>query len=125
MRRRCRTRENYKRKGILIDPRWDDFETFARDVGPRPPGKTLERKNNLMGYGPENCTWATPREQQNNMERNHILEHRGERYSIAEWARRTGLSYPCIQHRIERGWSIERTLTTPPVIDRRKQWPHG
>lgn len=42
-----------------------------------------------------------------------ILPYNGERLSAAQWARRTGLLITVILKRLERGWSIERTLTTP------------
>jgi hypothetical protein len=35
-------------------------------MGERPLGKTLERKNNNLGYCPQNCCWASPVEQSRN-----------------------------------------------------------
>ena len=39
------------------------FADFLTDLGPRPPGTTLDRKDNAKGYKPGNCRWATPRKQ--------------------------------------------------------------
>lgn len=57
---------NYGGRGITIDPDWMEFENFYRDMGERPAGLTLERKDNNKGYSKDNCKWATRSEQQSN-----------------------------------------------------------
>lgn len=67
MRKRCLVgRRGYKDRGIEIDPRWNSFENFLADMGERPPGMTLDRRDNDGDYGPDNCRWATPPEQGQN-----------------------------------------------------------
>ncbi len=69
MRDRCNNPQNrsfkyYGGRGLKVDPRWDDFAAFIADMGPRPSsGHTIERTNNDLGYGPDNCKWATMAEQ--------------------------------------------------------------
>lgn len=53
-------------RGITIDPRWMDFPNFFTDMGERPEGMSLERKDNNGPYAPWNCVWATPHQQKLN-----------------------------------------------------------
>lgn len=53
--------------GITVCQSWrDDFFNFLEDMGIRPKGTTLDRKNNKGDYNKENCRWATAKEQANN-----------------------------------------------------------
>ena len=57
------TFKDYGGRGVTICHRWLRFENFLADMGIRPEGKTLDRKNNAGGYEPSNCRWATHKEQ--------------------------------------------------------------
>ena len=51
--------QDYGGRGIRIeDSRWLKFENFFADMGIKPEGLTLERKNNGLGYSKKNCVWA-------------------------------------------------------------------
>jgi hypothetical protein len=65
---------NYGARGIYVDARWQDFETFAHDVAPRPGLKySLDRKNNDGPYSQDNCQWATKIQQNRNTRHCHLL----------------------------------------------------
>ena len=117
MRRRCvdknhKNHKTYYDKGIKVCEEWENFVNFLEDMGVRPEGKTIDRIDSDKGYYKENCRWATPKEQANNMSRNHYLEYDGERLTISQWADKLGISYNKLNTRIHRGWSVKRALTT-------------
>lgn len=59
--------DDYGARGIQVCDRWrTDFWAFVADMGERPPGRSLDRANNDLGYDDANCRWATAAEQRNN-----------------------------------------------------------
>jgi hypothetical protein len=102
---------NYGGRGITMCDRWrSSFDAFVADLGERPVGLTLERIDTNGPYAPGNCRWASRTEQGNNQRDNVRLTHQAETLTLAEWARRTGVSYDTLHKRMRRGWPVERVL---------------
>jgi len=57
----------YGKRGVRVCARWrTSFESFLADMGERPQGTTLDRKDSTGHYTPSNCKWSTPTEQNRN-----------------------------------------------------------
>ena len=68
-RSRCNNPRNKRYQeygGRGIEFRFDSFEQFFSELGPRPEGKTLDRPNSYGHYEPGNVRWATLSEQNRN-----------------------------------------------------------
>lgn len=122
----CKTNdsyENYGARGITISNEWQDsFETFYKDIGPRPSKKhSVDRIDNNGNYCKENCRWATKIEQSNNTRRNIYLEYDGKNLTITDWSKLIGLDYRILSYRFKKGWSSEKILTTPKFSRENKQ----
>lgn len=64
---------DYGGRGISVCERWQGeqgFVNFLADMGLRPAGMTIDRKNVNGNYEPDNCRWATNSEQQKNKRKN-------------------------------------------------------
>lgn len=119
---RCHNPDNqrfslYGARGIQVCDRWrgeNGFANFLSDMGKRPgKGFSIERIDNDRGYGPDNCRWATHREQMNNTRRNKKLEWNGVTRTYSQWERQLGLCHGTVHRRVSAGWNVERILTTP------------
>lgn len=107
--------KTYRDRGIFVCDRWESFENFFSDMGLRPsPVHSIDRIDNDKGYFPENCRWATPKEQNRNMRKNKPIEFNGESHIIPDWAKITGIHQETIKSRLRTGWSVEHALTVPP-----------
>ncbi len=104
----------YGERGITLDPAWQAFEAFFKDMGPRPTSNhSLERLDNNGPYNKQNCCWALRYQQSRNTRRNRWITFNDRTMVLEDWAKNVGLTSDTILRRFNRGWSIERALTIP------------
>lgn len=107
--------ERYGGRGIRVCDEWHDIDVFtewAERNGYR-HGLTIDRIDTDGMYCPENCRFINYKEQANNKSTNVFLEHNGERKTIADWSRTTGIPYGTLMYRVRKHWRTEDILTVP------------
>lgn len=80
------------------------FENFFKDMGARPIGKTLDRKNSDKNYSKSNCKWSTPKEQARNRSSNKTVFLNGKKRCISEISEITKIHKGTLWNRINRGF---------------------
>lgn len=109
-----RAYHRYGGRGIRVCDSWlKSPDAFIRDMGDRPENGTLERIDNNKGYCPDNCKWATRRQQSRNREAIHRLTYNGETHCLTEWSEKCGFSRGVISKRLNLGWPVSDALTKP------------
>ncbi|AGW89716.1 hypothetical protein N234_06710 [Ralstonia pickettii DTP0602] len=104
----------YGARGIGLCDRWRSFDLFLQDMGPRPEGTTIDRRDRTRGYEPDNCRWATRKEQAVNRSSTVLLTWNEKAQCISDWAAELGIPRQALYYRISRaGWSVEKALSTP------------
>ncbi|HBM7586585.1 TPA: hypothetical protein LZ306_003371 [Enterobacter bugandensis] len=107
--------DSYGRRGITVCERWlNSFEHFYSDMGDRPSSKhSIDRIDVNKGYFPENCRWATSKEQARNRRTNVIIETPDGDMCIAEAASRYELPYHILQRRLAKGMTSFDAIAMP------------
>lgn len=102
----------YGGRGIAISEAWiNDFEQFYQDMGDPPtPSHSLDRIDVNKGYGPDNCRWATRKDQANNRRNNRRIEWRGEVKSMSQWAESLNIPRERLRYRLDSGLTMEQAM---------------
>lgn len=104
--------QRYGALGIKVDDKWHSFLNFFADMGMRPVGATLDRINGRGNYEPDNCRWATPKQQANNKKNNHKIEVFGLEITLTQLANAFNLDWSTLRKRIvDLKWDINKSLT--------------
>jgi hypothetical protein len=101
----------YGGRGITVCDKWKSFECFYADMGDKPEGMSLERKDNSGNYNKDNVIWANDKAQANNRRSNVVLEYNGRKQTMQQWADESGLKIGTIWARLHRGWTVDRAIS--------------
>jgi len=107
--------KDYGGRGIKVCDKWlVSFNHFLDDMGKKPGDNySLDRINNNKDYAPENCRWASKREQTNNRRNTCFIEYKGKRLPLTEWAKILGIDYRTLVSRFRYGWSVDKAFNRP------------
>jgi len=99
----------YADRGITVCDRWRaSFVDFLADMGAAPSrGHSVERINNDGNYEPNNCRWATAKEQGRNREQTIWVDG----LTLKEACEQRGLKYSTVRTRLKAGHSLEAALS--------------
>lgn len=100
----------YGGRGIRVCRRWKTFTNFLADMGKRPPRKSIDRIDNDGNYEPDNCRWATRKEQSNNRSTTRRLTLNGQTRTLKEWAVYIGIHSSSLWWRLTK-WPLKKALT--------------
>ena len=109
--------KNYKNRGITVCDEWLNswiaFKTWAIENGYNDT-LTIDRINNNKGYSPDNCRWATRKEQNNNKRTNFYITINDITHTMTEWCEINNINIDAACKRIETyGWNPIKAVTTP------------
>lgn len=111
----------YGARGIRVCNEWlnsyEAFRDWALSHGYR-DDLSIDRIDFMGDYCPENCRWADAKQQARNTRNNRRITYNGETKIMAEWAEAAGFTYGTLEHRLNRGWSLEDALKTPMRVVR-------
>lgn len=106
----------YGERGIKVCDEWRNdvvaFWNWAQENG-YADSLTIDRIDSNGDYCPENCRWATYKEQANNQRSNRKIEYRGEVKTLQQWVETLGLSIDTVSDRLRDGWNVEDAFNLP------------
>lgn len=98
---------DYGGRGITVSEEWRQFNNFYADMGDRPEGTSLERRNNFLGYSKENCLWDTIGRQNTNKRNNRHITAYGRSLPITWWGELVGLGSSHLGELLNKNNNIE------------------
>lgn len=105
---------NYGGRGITMCKEWkNDFKAFYdwSMANGYKEDLTIDRIDVNGDYEPNNCRWATLKEQANNKRDNFNVTIYNRTQTLSEWCEEKGLNYTTVLGRIQNGWTIEDAFT--------------
>lgn len=112
MKYRCKRKSGkdyyrYTLRGIRVCDEWQAFEPFKEwaIANGYTDDLTIDRIDNDKGYSPDNCRWATHKQQGLNKRTTKYITIGNETLTAVEWSERTGIAYATILWRLKKGWT--------------------
>ena len=93
----------YGGRGITYCESWSSFENFLADMGERPEGTTIDRIDPNGNYQPDNCRWATSKQQCRNKRSTIYIKCEGEYKSLAEVSEKFDIPTTTLYRRYHQG----------------------
>lgn len=114
---RCRNKNDYHYprwggRGITVCDEWLNFVNFrdwALNNGYE-DNLSIDRIDNDGDYCPQNCRWATAKEQRINSRNIKLITYGEKTMCAMDWNRELGYGKDTIQKRLRKGWDIEEAL---------------
>lgn len=105
--------KNYGGRGVVVCDRWvNSFKNFYCDMGDS-NGLSIDRIDVYGNYEPSNCRWANAKTQSRNRTNNAKFTYLNETLCVSEWCEKINMPTSTFLNRINRGWSIDKTIETP------------
>lgn len=104
--------KHYGDRGITFCSEWSDFKVFYDwcIANGYKEGLELDRIDNNGPYSPENCRWATRKQQCNNTRSNRMLTFNGVTKNFTQWAEEQKVKVTTAYARISRGKTPEQAF---------------
>lgn len=118
MKQRCGNPKNpnyhhYGGRNIKVCEEWEKdyvpFYNWSMSHGYK-EGLSIDRINVNGDYTPDNCRWTDWETQSNNKRDNVFMEYNGERHTLSEWSKASGIDYQKVRHRFAIGYPPEIVL---------------
>lgn len=111
---------DYGGRGISVCEEWHDAKVFIKwaEENGYEEDLQIDRKDNDGNYCPDNCRWVTKTINANNKRNNKIIEHNGEKKTLAEWARFYDVNYRNLFRNLNKGYSLEEAVKREKTGDR-------
>lgn len=107
----------YGKRGITVCEMWrNSFDQFLLDMGNRPDGMSLDRINNNDGYTPQNCRWATTKQQNRNRRGNVLITYMGKTQTVVEWSEEIGVHQFTINQRHKQGLPLAEVFSQQKFV---------